>query len=157
LVEWSQKLLDKMRTLPRLADASTDLPEIALRLRGDHQPRPGLALRHHSQMIDDTLNDAFGQRQITQYFTQLNTYWVILEVTPELLLATGIIAIILLIGIVKKTGIMLVDFAITAERDDRMPALDAIRQACLLRFRPILMTTAARSFGRRFLAFARRT
>jgi multidrug efflux pump subunit AcrB len=55
----------------------------------------------------------------------------------------GIIAIILLIGIVKKYGIMLVDFAITAERDDHMAPLDAIRQACLLRFRPILMTTAA--------------
>jgi HAE1 family hydrophobic/amphiphilic exporter-1 len=54
----------------------------------------------------------------------------------------GIIAIILLIGIVKKNGIMLVDFAITAERDGLQPA-DAIRKACLLRFRPILMTTAA--------------
>jgi multidrug efflux pump subunit AcrB len=55
----------------------------------------------------------------------------------------GIIAIILLIGIVKKNGIMLVDFAITAERDDHMTPRDAIRQACLLRFRPIMMTTAA--------------
>jgi multidrug efflux pump subunit AcrB len=48
-----------------------------------------------------------------------------------------------LIGIVKKNGIMLVDFAITAERDRRMAPIDAIREACLLRFRPILMTTAA--------------
>jgi multidrug efflux pump subunit AcrB len=55
----------------------------------------------------------------------------------------GIIGIILLIGIVKKNGIMLVDFAITAERDRHMAPLDAIREACLLRFRPILMTTAA--------------
>jgi HAE1 family hydrophobic/amphiphilic exporter-1 len=55
----------------------------------------------------------------------------------------GIIGIILLIGIVKKNGIMLVDFAITAERDNRMTPLEAIREACLLRFRPILMTTAA--------------
>jgi multidrug efflux pump subunit AcrB len=55
----------------------------------------------------------------------------------------GIIGIILLIGIVKKNGIMLVDFAITAERDRSMPPLAAIREACLLRFRPILMTTAA--------------
>jgi multidrug efflux pump subunit AcrB len=54
----------------------------------------------------------------------------------------GIIGIILLIGIVKKNGIMLVDFAITAERDG-MSSLEAIRTACLLRFRPILMTTAA--------------
>src|ERR1700741_4407098 len=55
----------------------------------------------------------------------------------------GIIGIILLIGIVKKNGIMLVDFAIAAERDRLMTPLAAIREACLLRFRPILMTTAA--------------
>ena len=55
----------------------------------------------------------------------------------------GIIAIILLIGIVKKNGIILVDFAIAAERDRHLPPLEAIRQACLQRFRPIMMTTAA--------------
>src|SRR6185369_16211302 len=55
----------------------------------------------------------------------------------------GIIGIILLIGIVKKNGIMLVDFTITAERERNMPPVAAIREACLLRFRPILMTTAA--------------
>ena len=55
----------------------------------------------------------------------------------------GIIAIILLIGIVKKNGIMLVDFAIVAERDRNLPPVQAIREACLLRFRPILMTTGA--------------
>jgi multidrug efflux pump subunit AcrB len=55
----------------------------------------------------------------------------------------ALIGIILLIGIVKKNGIMLVDFAIVAERERNMPAVAAIREACLLRFRPILMTTAA--------------
>ncbi len=55
----------------------------------------------------------------------------------------ALIGIILLIGIVKKNGIMLVDFAITAERRDGLSPLAAIRQACLLRFRPILMTTMA--------------
>jgi HAE1 family hydrophobic/amphiphilic exporter-1 len=55
----------------------------------------------------------------------------------------GIIAIILLIGIVKKNGIMLVDFAIAAEREARLTPRDAIEKACLLRFRPIIMTTAA--------------
>ena len=55
----------------------------------------------------------------------------------------ALIGIILLIGIVKKNGIMLVDFAITAERDRGLAPVDAIREACLLRFRPILMTTAA--------------
>jgi Cu/Ag efflux pump CusA len=55
----------------------------------------------------------------------------------------GLIAIILLIGIVKKNGIILVDFAIAAERDGGMTPVEAIRQACLQRFRPIMMTTAA--------------
>ena len=55
----------------------------------------------------------------------------------------ALIGVILLIGIVKKNGIMMVDFAITAERRDGLPSLEAIRQACLLRFRPILMTTMA--------------
>jgi len=55
----------------------------------------------------------------------------------------ALIGIILLIGIVKKNGIMMVDFAITAERRDGLRPHEAIRQACLLRFRPILMTTMA--------------
>ena len=55
----------------------------------------------------------------------------------------ALIGIILLIGIVKKNGIMMVDFAITAERRDGLAPVAAIRQACLLRFRPILMTTMA--------------
>jgi len=55
----------------------------------------------------------------------------------------SVIGIILLIGIVKKNGIMPVDFAIVAERERNVPAIAAIREACLLRFRPILMTTAA--------------
>ena len=55
----------------------------------------------------------------------------------------GMSAILLLIGIVKKNGIILVDFAITAERDEWLTPTDAIRKACLQRFRPIMMTTAA--------------
>src|SRR5580693_4487394 len=58
----------------------------------------------------------------------------------------ALIGIILLIGIVKKNGIMMVDFAITAERRDGETPFDAIRQACLLRFRPIMMTTMAALF-----------
>jgi hydrophobe/amphiphile efflux-1 (HAE1) family protein len=290
LTEWSQKLLDKMRALPELVDVSSDLlasaPQLKITINRDQASRFGIS----PQMIDDTLNDAYGQRQITQYFTQLNTYFLILEILPELqsslesldriyvkspltgaavplsalvdsdsyktgplsvnhqgqfpsatltfnlragvalgeavdainkaaldigmpnsvlgtfqgnaqafqsalssepaliaaalvvvyiilgmlyesfihpvtILSTlpsagigallalnlgqmdlgviGIIGIILLIGIVKKNGIMLVDFAIVAERERNMPPLAAIREACLLRFRPILMTTAA--------------
>ena len=55
----------------------------------------------------------------------------------------GIIGIILLIGIVKKNAIMMIDFALDAERNEGKPPLEAIRQACLLRFRPIMMTTLA--------------
>jgi hydrophobe/amphiphile efflux-1 (HAE1) family protein len=290
LNEWSGKLLQKLRTLPELADVSSDLlanaPQLKVTINRDQASRFGIS----AQTIDDTLNDAFGQRQITQYFTQLKTYWIILEILPDLqkdlasldrlyvkspltggavplsalvdidsskvgplsvahqgqfpavtlsfnlqpgvalgeavdaidrasreigmptsiigtfqgnaqafqsslssepalvaaalivvyiilgilyesfihpltILSTlpsagvgallalsvghmdlsviGIIGIILLIGIVKKNGIMLVDFAIAAERDRGMPPIAAIREACLLRFRPILMTTAA--------------
>jgi multidrug efflux pump subunit AcrB len=290
LTEWSQKMLDKLKTLPELADASSDLlanaPQLKVTINRDQAARFGIS----TQTIDDTLNDALGQRQITQFFTQLNTYFVIEEIMPELqksldsldrlyvksplfgtavplsslvkidsgevgpllvshqsqfpaatltfnlapgvalgqavnaisqaaqdigmppsviptfqgnaqafqtslssepaliaaalivvyiilgmlyesyihpltILSTlpsagigalialdfghmdlsviGIIGIILLIGIVKKNGIMLVDFAISAEHDRHMEPLAAIREACLLRFRPILMTTAA--------------
>jgi len=290
LNEWSQKLLDKLKTVPQLADVTSDLlanaPRLQITINRDQASRFGIS----PQAIDDTLNDAFGQRQITQYFTQLKTYFVVLEILPELqkdlstldrlyikspltggavplsalisvdsngvgpllishqgqfpavtitfnlmpgvalgqaveavnnasraigmpasviptfqgnaqafqtslksepaliaaalivvyiilgvlyesfihpltILSTlpsagigallalrlghmdlsviGIIGIILLIGIVKKNGIMLVDFAIAAERDRHLPPLAAIREACLLRFRPIMMTTAA--------------
>ena len=290
LNEWSQKLLEKLRTVPQLADVTSDLlangPRLQITINRDQAARFGIS----AQAIDDTLNDAFGQRQITQYFTQLKTYFIVLEILPELqkdlstldrlyikspltggtvplstlvsvdsngvgpllishqgqfpaatitfnlvrgvslgqavdavneasrdinmpaaiiptfqgnaqafqtslrsepalivaalivvyiilgilyesfihpltILSTlpsagvgallalslghmdlsviGIIGIILLIGIVKKNGIMLVDFAISAERDRHMAPHDAIREACLLRFRPILMTTAA--------------
>jgi hydrophobe/amphiphile efflux-1 (HAE1) family protein len=290
LTEWSTKMLAKMKTLPGLADVGTDLlsaaPQLKITINRDQAARFGIT----AQAIDDTLNDAFGQRQITQYFTQLNTYFLVLEVLPDMtanletldqiyvkstisgatvplsavvdfdtyktgplainhqgqfpaatltfnlsagvalgeavdsivkaaadigmpdsvigtfqgnaqafqqslssepaliaaalvvvyiilgmlyesfihpltILSTlpsagvgallalnlghmdlsviGIIGIILLIGIVKKNGIMLVDFAIAAEREQNMPSIAAIREACLLRFRPILMTTAA--------------
>jgi multidrug efflux pump subunit AcrB len=300
LAVWSQKMMEKMQTLPQLADVSTDLqgnaPQLKITINRDQASRFGIS----PQMIDDTLNDAFGQRQITQYFTQLKTYFIILEILPDqqrdiatldrlyikspltgqpvplstlvdvnsskvgplsvahqgqfpavtltfnlqpgvalgqavdaidkaareigmpssiigtfqgnaqafqnslssepILIAAalivvyiilgmlyesfihpltilstlpsagvgallalnfghmdlsviGIIGIILLIGIVKKNGIMLVDFAIAAQRDRNMLAEEAIRQACLLRFRPILMTTAAAMFAGLPLAF----
>jgi HAE1 family hydrophobic/amphiphilic exporter-1 len=59
----------------------------------------------------------------------------------------ALIGIILLIGIVKKNGIMMVDFAISAERDDHLDPAQAIRQAAILRFRPIMMTTMAAMLG----------
>jgi multidrug efflux pump len=59
----------------------------------------------------------------------------------------SLIGIVLLIGIVKKNGIMMIDFALEAERHEGMQPIDAIYQACLLRFRPIMMTTMAALLG----------
>jgi len=59
----------------------------------------------------------------------------------------GMIGIILLIGIVKKNAIMMIDFALEAERSEGKSSLEAIREACLLRFRPIMMTTMAALLG----------
>ena len=59
----------------------------------------------------------------------------------------AIIGIILLIGIVKKNAIMMIDFALEAERNEGKSPIEAIHEACLLRFRPIMMTTMAALFG----------
>jgi multidrug efflux pump len=65
----------------------------------------------------------------------------------------SIIGIVLLIGIVKKNAIMMIDFALQAEREEGMTPEEAIFEACMLRFRPILMTTTAALFGAIPLAF----
>jgi len=70
-----------------------------------------------------------------------------LELTRTDLSVIAIIAIILLIGIVKKNAILMIDFAIAAERNEGKSSRDAIFEACLLRFRPILMTTMAALLG----------
>jgi len=59
----------------------------------------------------------------------------------------ALIGVFLLIGIVKKNAILIIDFAIDAERSRGLTALEAVREACLLRFRPILMTTLAAILG----------
>jgi multidrug efflux pump len=59
----------------------------------------------------------------------------------------GMIGIILLIGIVKKNAIMMIDFALAAEREQGLSPTESIRQACLMRFRPIMMTTLAALLG----------
>ncbi len=283
---WAPRLIAKLKQLPELADVASDAqnnaPRLTVTINRDAAARFGI----QPQLIDATINDAFGQAQVTQYFTN-NSYYVVLGVLPELqgklqafdqiyikapsngqlvplstlvsvdtnhigsllvshsgqfpavtltfnlppgvalgqavdaiqkasdeiglpsslitsfqgnaqafqaalanepvliaaalvvvyvilgvlyesyihpltILSTlpsagvgallalwaggfdlsviGIIGIILLIGIVKKNGIMLVDFAISRERAG-LPPIEAVRQACLLRFRPITMTT----------------
>jgi HAE1 family hydrophobic/amphiphilic exporter-1 len=66
----------------------------------------------------------------------------------------GFIGLIMLIGIVKKNAIMMIDFALVAQREHHMPPREAIYQACLIRFRPIMMTTLAALFGALPLAIA---
>ncbi|HEY1208362.1 MAG TPA: efflux RND transporter permease subunit [Terracidiphilus sp.] len=70
-----------------------------------------------------------------------------LRLTNTDLSIIALIGVILLIGIVKKNAIMMIDFALQAERDQGLPPVEAIYQACLLRFRPIMMTTMAALFG----------
>ncbi len=292
LATWSRRLIDKFRTIPIMTDVASDQQtdglEANLVIDRDTAARLGIT----PQNIDDTLDDAFGQRQVSTIFTQLNQYHVVLEVAPKfqrnpsaleniyvkssngtqvplstfthfeqrqsalvinhqgqfpvvtisfnlapgksigdavaavnrakaqlnmppsvnanfegtarsfeaslqneplLILAAlivvyivlgvlyesyihpitilstlpsagvgailalllfhidlsviALIGIILLIGIVKKNAIMMIDFALEAERDHGMEPEEAIYQACLLRFRPIMMTTMAALLG----------
>jgi len=289
---WATRLVEELRKLPSMRDVATDQQNGGLKaelvIDRDTASRLGIL----PQAIDDTLYDAFGQRQVSTIFTQLNQYHVVLEVDPQFsqnpdslkniyvhsnsgmqvplasfshfqtsstalavnhqgqfpvvtlsfnlapgvslgeatqaiqqterdihlpasihtsfqgtaaafqnslssepwlilaaivtvyivlgvlyesyihpltilstlpsagvgailaLLLTGndlgvvaLIGIILLIGIVKKNAIMMIDFALEAEREEHKPAEEAIFQACLLRFRPIMMTTMAALLG----------
>jgi len=291
---WAPRLVEAMQKLPQLQDVATDQQNggtmLSMNIDRDQAARFGI----QPAVIDQTLDDAFGQSQVAQYFTQLNSYHVVLEVTPGLQadpntlnklyikspatgqqvplstlvkfdtshvaylsvnhqgqfpavtlsfnLAPGValgqavdainavsakmnfpraisgtfqgtaqafrdslksepylilaalvtvylilgilyesyihpltilstlpsagagallmlmafhfdlsvialIGIILLIGIVKKNGIMMVDFAIQAEEKEHLSPEQAIRKACLLRFRPIMMTTMAALLG----------
>ncbi|HKN85793.1 MAG TPA: MdtB/MuxB family multidrug efflux RND transporter permease subunit [Nitrospiraceae bacterium] len=289
---WAPKLVDALRALPELRDVNSDQQDQGLQslLVIDRNTASRLGIT--PQLVDDTLYDAFGQRQVSTIFTQLNQYRVVLEVKPDfqqgpdslqdiyvrslrggqvplsaftqfmettaplsvthqgqfpavtlsfnlapggslgeavraiegatrqiglpasirgsfqgtaeafqaslasqpfLILAAlitvyivlgvlyesyihpltilstlpsagvgallallmcrielsviALIGIILLIGIVKKNAIMMIDFALEAEREQGKPAVDAIYEACLLRFRPIMMTTMAALLG----------
>jgi multidrug efflux pump len=292
LAVWTDRMVEKFKTLPMLTDLATDeqLSGLQAELVIDRDTASRLGVT--PQNIDDTLDDAFAQRQVSTMFTQLNQYHVILEVSPKfqrtpasldsiyvkssnntqvplstfthfvpqqtslsinhqgqfpavtisfnlapgksigdavdainaavkeldppasvnasfqgtarafeaslanepiLILAAlivvyivlgvlyesyihpvtilstlpsagvgailalmvfhidlsvvALIGIILLIGIVKKNAIMMIDFALEAERDQGMEPEEAIYQACLLRFRPIMMTTMAALLG----------
>jgi len=292
LTKWAPRVLEKLRSLPQLRDVNTDQQTQGLRLDITVDRDTAARLGITPQAIDDTLYDAFGQRQVATMYTQLNQYRVVMEVKPEFqvtpaqvqmlyvrtpsgsqvplsalatvteapqalsvnhqgqfpavtlsfnlapdsslgqavtaidratreiglpasargsfqgtaqafqqslasepfliafalvavyivlgvlyesyvhpitilstlpsagvgallaLLAVNtefsiiaLIGIILLIGIVKKNAIMMIDFAIEAEREEGLSTVEAIYKACLLRFRPILMTTLAALLG----------
>ena len=84
LNDWAPRILAKLQTLPELADASSDLqnsaPQLAISINRDQAARFGIL----PEVIDATLNDAFGQRQVAQYYTQTDTYTVVLEVPPSM-------------------------------------------------------------------------
>jgi multidrug efflux pump len=291
LATWVPRFIDKLKSLPELADVASDQLNNGLQAKLVIDRETASRLGVTPQMIDDTLYDAFGQRQVSTMFTQLNQYHVVLEALPEfrdspqdlsqiyvkaagnriplsaftryeissaplainhqgqfpvvtvsfnlapgaslgeavkavnaakeslgmpgsiqagfqgtaqaftnslsneafLVLAAlvtvyivlgvlyesyihpitilstlpsagvgallalllcgtdfsviALIGIILLIGIVKKNAIMMIDFALEAEREGGKPPHEAIYEACLLRFRPITMTTAAALLG----------
>ena len=83
LFQWSPKVLAKLQTLPMLRDVTSDQQTggttVTLTIDRDKAARFGV----QPQVIDDTIYDAFGQRQITQFFSQVNSYHLILEVTPS--------------------------------------------------------------------------
>ena len=84
LNEWAPKLLAKLQSLPELRDVGSDQQSngttLQLKIDRDMASRFGI----QPQLIDDTLYDAFGQREVTQFFTQINTYYVVEEITPAL-------------------------------------------------------------------------
>ncbi|MBW8723535.1 MAG: efflux RND transporter permease subunit [Inquilinus limosus] len=175
LNQWAPRIYDKLKTLPQLRDVATDEQTggttLTLDIDRDAAARYGI----QPQLIDDTLYDASLASEPYLVAAALIVIYIILGVLyesyihPLTILSTlpsagagalvmlmlfgfdfsviALIGVILLIGIVKKNGIMMVDFAIQAERDQGMTPYDAIRQACLLRFRPIMMTTMAALLG----------
>jgi multidrug efflux pump subunit AcrB len=89
LNQWAPQLLTKLKTLPELRDVASDQQTeggtLTLTIDRDQAARFGI----QPQLIDNILYDAFGQRQVTQYFTQLNSYHVVMEVLPELQSSTS--------------------------------------------------------------------
>ena len=84
LTEWAPRMLAKLSSLSELRDVSTDQQNqggvLTLTINRDQAARYGIT----PQLIDDTLYDAFGQRQVAQYFTQLDTHRVVMEILPDL-------------------------------------------------------------------------
>ncbi|MFL5395406.1 MAG: efflux RND transporter permease subunit, partial [Myxococcales bacterium] len=83
LAEWAPKMAEKMRSLPELRDVASDLQTSGLQLKLTIDRDTAARLGVLPQAIDDALYDAFGQRQVSTIFTQLNQYRVILELKPE--------------------------------------------------------------------------
>ena len=83
LSEWAPKLLNVLRNKPELTDVASDQQSGGLQVSVDVDREQASRLNVLTQAIDDTLYDAFGQRQVSTIFTQLNQYRVVLEVEPQ--------------------------------------------------------------------------
>ena len=107
---WAPRVLDKLRTLPELQDLATDQQingaTVTVTIDRDQAARFGI----QPQQIDDTLYDAFGQRQVGQFFTQLNAYHVIEEILPELQASPATLDKIYLQSSVTKQSVPLSSF-----------------------------------------------
>src|SRR5437016_94196 len=185
LAEWTPKLVQKLGQLPELTDVASDQQVNGLQLNVDVDREKASRLNVLTQAIDDTLYDAFGQRQVSIIFTQLNQFRVILEVEPNFRESPDLLDKIYVksssgqpvplsafatmhvsttplsiphqgqfpaatISFNLQSGSSLshaIPAIQKAERKEGLSAEESIYQACLLRFRPIMMTTAAALLG----------
>jgi multidrug efflux pump subunit AcrB len=124
VVDWSVTLAEQLRTEPKLTEVASEAQEGGLRgfIRIDREKAGRLGISMLGALLA-------------------------LRLSGYELSVIGFIGIILLIGIVKKNGIMLVDFALVRECLGNLSPERAIRESCLARFRPILMTTMAALLG----------
>src|SRR5262249_19680306 len=114
--------------------------------RGVHHSRNALRVLHPHNHV--TFDDACCRRRIVSTLPSAGVGALLMLILFHYDLSViALIGIILLIGIVKKNAIMMIDFALDAERHQGLPPEKAIYQACLLRFRPIMMTTMAALLG----------
>lgn len=176
LNEWGGKVLRELRKLPGIVDVTTDQQNRGLQAALEIDRLAAARLGITTRMIDDALYDAFGQRIVSTMYKSLNQYHVVIVlgvlyesyIHPITIISTlpsagvggllallicsselnlmAVIGFLLLIGVVKN-AIMKIDFALEAERGEGKSPEAAIFEACLLRFRPITMTTMAALFG----------
>jgi multidrug efflux pump len=83
LMEWAPKLLARLRALPQLTDVSSDQQNSGLAMNVDIDHDTAARFGLSTQLIDDTLYDAFGQREVSTMYTPLNQYYVVMEVAPQ--------------------------------------------------------------------------
>ena len=152
LSAWSPKLLAALRSQPELADVATDQQSGGLQVQVAVDRKQASRLNVLTQAIDDTLYDAFGQRQVTTIFTQLNQYRVILEVAPQYQLRPDSLEKIY----VKSTSGQMVQLSAFATASVATAPLTIVHQGQFPAVTPSTSVPAARS-ARRSAPSRRRT